>query len=88
MTEEKGINMRRGRVRTGRTGSGPGSVRSTRNTSADDDLVRITIKVPKRARVVLAAAAAEQRRSLSDLCRDALDAEVARLGDELGIPLT
>ena len=85
MTEEQGISMRRERVRTGRTGSSPGSVRSTRNSAADEDLVRITIKVPKRARVVLAAAAAEQRRSLSDLCRDALDAEVARLADEIGI---
>lgn len=85
MTEEKGISIRRERVRPGRTGSSPGSVRSTRKTAVEEDLVRITIKVPKRARVVLAAAGAEQQRSLSDLCRDALDPEVDRLAKDLGL---
>ena len=85
MCESQGINIRRNESRRGRTGSGPGSHRSTRKQGESEEMVRITIQVPVRARMILGAASAQHRRTLSDICRDALDPEVARLAEELGI---
>ena len=86
MSEDQGINIRRDQTSRGRTGSGPGSLRSTRKMAGDEDAVRITIKVPLRAKMILTATAAQQRRTLSDICRDVLEPEVARLAAELGMP--
>ena len=86
MSEDQGISIRRDQTSRGRTGSGPGSLRSTRKATGNEDAVRITIKVSLRAKMILAAAAAQQRRTLSDICRDVLEPEVARLAAELGMP--
>ena len=88
MAEESGLTIRRDEDRRGRRGSGPGSLRSTRKVKVDVEAVRITIKVPLRARMILAAAAAQQRRTLSEICMDVLDPEVSRLADELGMSPT